>query len=213
MPKINKNTNIAPPQELIEALRAINEQREPKIAKLEANAEAWLDAFSEKIDYCHEMLYSKGIKIASLIGNLREQTIKLALLATSVVLVPRGASAPSIEYEEQTVITLKAIKWAASVALHSFKNSIKLAQSLSESPNEEYLNKIMSRLGEGKGKGVTRRDLCKSIGYKLMSYQLDALMAPLVESDEILLTRSSNGKGILYSLNPKHPNYFKRKNK
>ena len=71
----------------------------------------------------------------------------------------------------------------------------------------------MSRLGEGKGKGVTRRDLCKSIGYKLMSYQLDALMAPLVESDEILLTRSSNGKGILYSLNPKHPNYFKRKNK
>ena len=140
-----------------------------------------------------------GHKVDSLVGNLPEQTIKLALIATiSSQIIEITNENFKNEYQSTAVITLKDIQWAASIAIHCFKNNIEIAGLLTENKNEKLINQIVKFLQSKKNKWVRRSDICKITRYALNVRQLDDLLQPLVESYQILRMETVRGGGVLY---------------
>ena len=213
LPKRNKNTNNPLPQELLEAYRTLNDQKDHKIAIYEPAARELLDTFLARVDHHQNIFYRKNNKIDSLIGNIGEHLVKFALLPTKTSLFPSGTPTLSVEYQAHPVITIASMEWAIAMAMHDFETKLNVAALLSDSPNEEFVNKIMNRFEQAKGKWVTRRDLSQSVNYKLLSYQVEQLLIDHVATKEVQRQESKRGGGILYRLNPNHPNFLKRKNK
>lgn len=190
------------PQNLLDALRTVHEQRNSKIVNFDEPARDWFKTFCKAIRRNQQELCKNAAKVDSLVGNLPEQTIKLALIAATTsqpLAIDTGIYTK--EYDPPIEITLKDIQWAASVALHCLTNNITIASMLTENKNEKYIHKIFEYLDKHKGKWVKRRDLCKSLHYALNARQLDDLLEPFFESQQIIKTPSKKGGGTLYRLN------------
>lgn len=201
LPDYITDLNRAIPQKLLDELRTINEQRGRRRVCLEETAKKWFKIFCKATQKNQHELCKSAAKVDSLVGNLPEQTIKLALLAAMPQRVEIKTKLYRAEYDAPIEITLKDIQWAASVALHSLQNNINIASMLTENKNEKYINKILGYLDQHKGKWVRRYDLCRCLRYALNARQLDDLLEPLLESREITKTSSPKGGGTLYHLN------------
>ena len=197
----NYNLNKTIPQNLLDELRAINEQRGNKIVNFQADAKKWFKTFCRTTQRNQQELCQKSAKVDSLVGNLPEQTIKLALLAATSQRIEVDTGNYKAEYDTPIEITLKDIQWAVSVALHCFANNITMAGLLTENKNEKHINKILEYLKTHKGKWVKRANICRYLRYAVNARQLDDLLLPLRESRQITQTPSSKGGGTLYRLN------------
>ncbi|MEI6628630.1 MAG: DUF3987 domain-containing protein, partial [Alphaproteobacteria bacterium] len=201
-PEYRHKLNKAIPQNLLDELRAINEQRSSKIVNFDEPAREWFKTFCKVIRRNQQELCKGAAKVDSLVGNLPEQIIKLALIAATTS-QPMAIDTGNYtrEYDAPIEISLKDIQWAASVALHCLTNNITIASMLTENKNEKYINKIFAYLDKHRGKWVKRRDLCKSLHYALNARQLDDLLESFFESQQIIKTPSTKGGGTLYRLN------------
>ncbi len=200
-PDYQTDLDTTVPQELTDALRMINEQRASQTAHLDDDAKQWFKTFCKATQRTQLELCRRAAKVDSLVGNLPEQTIKLALLVATSQRISVTAANYTAEYTSQIAIRLQDIQWAASVALHCFTNNLTMASMLTENRNEKYLNKIVKHLENHHGKWVRRYDLCMSLRYALNARQLDDLLEPLLESQKIIKTASKKGGGTLYRLN------------
>jgi len=197
----NANINKAIPQNLLDELRALNEQRGNKTVNFDEPARSWFKTFCKTTQRNQRELCQKSAKVDSLVGNLPEQTIKLALLAATPCRVGIKAGNYTAEYDAPIEITLKDIQWAASVALHCFANNITMAGLLTENKNEKHIHKILEYLASHQGKWVKRANICRYLRYAVNARQLDDLLLPLRESKQIIQTPSLKGGGTLYRLN------------
>ena len=195
----NNKLNKALPALLLTKLKIINAEKSNKPVYFDDQAKEWFANFCKQTQKSQRELCLASAKVDSLVGNLPEQTIKLALIATisSQIIEITNENFKS-EYQSAAVITLKDIKWAASIALHCFKNNIELAGLLTENKNEKLINQIVKFLQSKKNKWVRRSDICKITRYALNVRQLDDLLQPLVESYQILRMETVRGGGVLY---------------
>ena len=188
------------PEELVIALRTIAEQPESKKVSLSNEAETWLQTFSKTLQKSQQELCKSRTKVDSLVGNLRELTIKIALLVARHHGNNASTASKTIDQNKNLLsISLADIQWAASVALHCFFNNIELACSLTENKNEKYVHKILKYLKEHQAKWIRRSSLCQLLRYAINTRQLEDLLAPLLESSEIIKTTGHGG--ALYRLN------------
>ena len=197
------------PDDLVSALRTIAAQQESKKVSLSFEAETWLQTFSKTLQKSQQELCKSRSKVDSLVGNLREQTIKIALLVARNNAINSSIESKAIDQNQnqnqsqnRLLIDLADIQWAASVALHCFFNNIELACSLTENKNEQYVNKILKYLKEHQAKWIRRSSLCQLLRYAINTRQLEDLLAPLLESSEIIKTTGHGG--ALYRLNQPH---------
>ncbi len=188
------------PDKLIEDLRSI--KCIGKIVSFDDSAKEWFQAFRKVTQRVQYELRCKAAKVDSLVGNLGEQSIKLALIVAKAQRIEIDTGNYKAEYDAPIEITLKDIQWAVSVAIHCLKNNLEIAGLLTENKNEKYINKILEYLASHQGKWVRRYDLCKCLRYALNARQLDDLLEPLLESKQIIKTPSKKGGGALYLLNP-----------
>ncbi len=189
------------PQDLLDKLRAVDEQRSSQRIGLDKDAETWFFRFCKTVNDTQHELYLKGCNLDSLVGNLREQILKLALIVAKSDCVEVKTGNYKVEYDAPIKINLKDIQWAASVAIHCLKNNLGIASMLTENKNEKYINKVVEYLTTHKGKWVRRYDLCRYLRYALNARQLDDLLEPLLESKQIIKITSKKGGGTLYRLN------------
>ena len=193
--KLNKDL----PPLLLTKLKIINAEKSNKPVYFDDQAREWFANFCKQTQKSQRELCLAAAKVDSLVGNLPEQTIKLALIATiNSEIIEVEAENFKSEFQSAAVITLKDIKWAASIALHCFKNNIELAGLLTENKNEKLINQIVKFLQSKKNKWVRRSDICNLIRYALNVRQLDDLLQPLVESYQILRMETVKGGGVLY---------------
>jgi Primase C terminal 2 (PriCT-2)/Protein of unknown function (DUF3987) len=195
----NYKLDKALPVALLSKLKIINADKGNKPVYFDEQAKEWFANFCNQTQKNQRELCLASAKVDSLVGNLPEQTIKLALIATisSQMVEVTGENFKS-EYQSATIITLKDIQWAASIAVHCFKNNIELAGLLTENKNEKLINQIVKFLQSKKNKWVRRSDICKLIRYALNVRQLDDLLQPLVESYQILRKETAKGGGVIY---------------
>jgi hypothetical protein len=187
------------PHKLLEELRSI--KCIGKIVSFDDSAKEWFGAFRKVTQNVQRELRCKAAKVDSLVGNLAEQSIKLALIVAKSDRVEIDVGNSKAEYDAPIEITLQDIQWAASVALHCFANNITMASLLTENKNEKYIKKVVEYLTSNKGKWVKRADICRYLRYAVNARQLDDLLFPLRESGQIVQTPSTKGGGALYRLN------------
>lgn len=190
------------PQDLLDKLKAVSEPIR-SIARIGLDSEAteWFKIFCTTVHHAKHQLYLNKCKIDSLVGNLREQILKLALIVAKSQRIEVKAENHTVEYDAPIEISLKDIQWATSVALHCLKNNLSIAGMLTENNNEKYINKIVEYLNTHQGKWMRRRDVCRCLRYALNARQLDELLQPFLESQQITKTQSKKGGGTLYRLN------------
>ncbi len=188
------------PDKLLEDLRSI--KCVGKIVRFDDSAKDWFQAFRKVAQRVQYELRCKAAKVDSLVGNLGEQSIKLALIVAKAQRIEIDTGNSKAEYDAPIEITLKDIQWAVSVAIHCLKNNLEIAGLLTENKNEKHINKILEYLASHTGKWVRRYDLCKCLRYAINARQLDDLLEPLLESKQIIKTPSKKGGGALYLLNP-----------
>jgi hypothetical protein len=195
----NMNIDKDIPHKLLEELRSI--KCIGKIVSFDDSAKEWFGAFRKVTQNVQRELRCKAAKVDSLVGNLAEQSIKLALIVAKSDRVEIDVGNSKAEYDAPIEITLQDIQWAASVALHCFANNITMASLLTENKNEKYIKKVVEYLTSNKGKWVKRADICRYLRYAVNARQLDDLLFPLRESGQIVQTPSTKGGGALYRLN------------
>lgn len=199
MSDYNHTPNQAFPPLLLTKLKIINAEKSNKPVYFDDPAKEWFVKFCKNTQKSQRELCLASAKVDSLVGNLPEQTVKLALIATiSSQIIEITNENFKNEYRSEAVITLKDIQWAASISLHCFKNNIELAGLLTENKNEKLIHIIIKFLQSKKNKWVRRSDICKLIRYSLNVRQLDDLLEPLVESYQIVRMATAKGGGILY---------------
>ena len=197
IPSLNKTI----PQKLLDELHTINEQRGNKIVNFDEPARDWFKTFCKVIRRNQQELCKSAAKVDSLVGNLPEQTIKLALIAATSQPIEVDIGNYKAEYDAPIEITLKDIHWAASLAIHCLTNNITIASMLTENKHEKHINKILEYLDKHKSKWVRRYDLCRCLRYALNVRQLDDLLEPLLESQKIIKTSTKTSGGAVYQLN------------
>lgn len=199
IPEHNLNIDRKIPINLLESLRNITQHF--RTASLDDRAQEWFNGFCTRTRRLQLNLYQRGARVDSLVGNLPEQTIKVALLVAkgSTICIKTGDC--SAEYDASLTIGLREIQWAASVVIHCFRNNLLMAGLLTENKNESHINKMLDYLSKQKGKWVRRYDLCMCLRYAIKARQLDELLEPLVESFKLLKKSSPRGGGVLYCLN------------
>ena len=188
------------PDKLLEDLRSI--KCIGKIVRFDDSAKEWFQAFRKVAQRVQYELRCKAAKVDSLVGNLGEQSIKLALIVAKAQRIEIDTGNSKAEYDAPIEITLKDIQWAVSVALHCLKNNLEIAGLLTENKNEKHINKILEYLASHTGKWVKRANICRHLRYALNARQLDDLLEPLLESKQITKITSKKGGGSLYLLNP-----------
>lgn len=191
------------PPDLLDKLREVNEQHSSQRIGLTKDAREWFAIFCKAVHRTQYELYLMGCNLDSLVGNLREQILKLSLIVAKSCQVELETGNYKVEYNAPIEINLKDIQWAASVAIHCLKNNLSIASMLTENKNEKHINKIIEYLTSHKGKWVRRRDLCKVLRYALNVRQLDDLLEPFFESKQIIKITSKKGGGTLYRLSTK----------
>lgn len=199
-PSYNSNLDTGIPFKLLENLKSI--KGGGSTVRFDNDAKEWFDIFCKTAQRVQMELYRKAAKVDSLVGNLQEQSSKIALLVAKSQRVELKVDGYTSEIDAPISISLHDIQWAVSVALHCFFNNIAMAGLLTENKDEKYLNKIFEYLNSNKGKWVRRRDLCKSLRYAIRARQLDELLEPFFESKQIIKIISKKGGGALYRLNP-----------
>jgi hypothetical protein len=196
----NTNINKSIPHKLLEELSSI--KCVGKIVSFDDSAKEWFRRFSKVTQTVQRELRCQAAKVDSLVGNLGEQSIKLALLVAKAQRIEIDTGNSKAEYDDAIKITLKDIQWAVSVAIHCLKNNLDIAGLLTENKNEKHINKILEYLAAHTGKWVKRANICRHLRYAINARQLDDLLEPLLESKQIIKTPSKKGGGSLYLLNP-----------
>jgi hypothetical protein len=195
----NMNINKSIPHKLLEELSSI--KCVGKIVSFDDSAKEWFGRFSKVTQIVQRELRCQAAKVDSLVGNLGEQSIKLALIVAKAQRIEIDTGNSKAEYDAPIEITLKDIQWAVSVAIHCLKNNLDIASMLTENKNEKHINKILEYLETHKDKWVKRANICRCLRYAINARQLDDLLEPLLESKQITKITSKKGGGTLYRLN------------
>jgi hypothetical protein len=191
-PGLPYDENLSPvdviPKELLSALKEISKENMIKTTIMEPEAQEWFKKFLKEVRLIQRELSEARTQVDSLVGNLPEQAMKIALLSIPIHRISSDSINPNkIIKERWPYMRLPDIQWGVAVALHCLRNNITIAHSFSDNTNEKIVKKILEKVKEKTKNGtwIKKSQLWQAVRYIANSRQLDEILELLSEAGEI----------------------------
>jgi len=186
------------PLSLITKLEDLKKENVIRKAIFEDDASAWFKQFREAVRPLQQELNREKTKVDSLLGNIAEQAVKLALLTAPLKKdVPIGIDKKRKITTKWPYIRLDDIQWGVAVAYHCLKNNIAMASTFSENPHEKVIKKIKTKIKERtrEGKWISKSDLYKMINSEVGIHVFEGILKFLHENNEIDIEKNKKSRG------------------